>query len=155
GGRAGRGPEATRCRAGTSRALPPNRGDSDDILRRHRGRRARTAEADERPVAIMPDHPEGAALRPLVILPMYNECETIRPIVSAVLSQPGQFSVLVVDDNSPDGTGAVAEELKQEHAGRVDVLHRAGKLGLGTAYVAGFRWALARDFTHVLEMDAD
>jgi dolichol-phosphate mannosyltransferase len=102
----------------------------------------------------MPTRTEGAALRPLVILPMYNERENVRSIVSAVLQQ-GNFSALIVDDNSPDGTGEVAEELKREHPGRVDVLHRAGKLGLGTAYVAGFRWALARDFTHVHEMDAD
>jgi dolichol-phosphate mannosyltransferase len=102
----------------------------------------------------MPDRPEGAAVRPLVILPMYNERENVRPIVSAVLGQ-GNFSALIVDDNSPDGTGEVAEQLKREHPGRVDVLHRAGKLGLGTAYIAGFRWALARDFTHIFEMDAD
>ena len=93
-------------------------------------------------------------MRPLVVLPMYNERDNIRPIVSAVLGQ-GSFSVLIVDDNSPDGTGQVAEELKRENPERVDVLHRAGKLGLGTAYIAGFKWALARDFTHVHEMDAD
>jgi dolichol-phosphate mannosyltransferase len=93
-------------------------------------------------------------VRPLVILPMYNECENIRSIVSAVLAQ-GQFSILIVDDNSPDGTGEIAEELKREHPDRVDVLHRSGKLGLGTAYIAGFKWALARDYTHVQEMDAD
>jgi dolichol-phosphate mannosyltransferase len=93
-------------------------------------------------------------VRPLVIMPMYNERENIRSIVSAVLGQ-GQFSVLIVDDNSPDGTGEIAEELKREHPDRVDVLHRSGKLGLGTAYIAGFKWALARDYTHVQEMDAD
>src|SRR5438105_11212822 len=85
---------------------------------------------------------------------MYNERENVRSIVAAVLAQ-GPFSVLIVDDNSPDGTGEVAEELKREHPERVDVLHRAGKLGLGTAYIAGFKWALTRDFTHVHEMDAD
>ena len=93
-------------------------------------------------------------MRPLVILPMYNERENVRAIVSAVLQQ-GDFSVLIVDDNSPDGTGQIAQELAREHPGRVSVLHRAGKLGLGTAYIAGFRWALARDYTHVHEMDAD
>jgi dolichol-phosphate mannosyltransferase len=102
----------------------------------------------------MPARPEGAALRPLVVLPMYNERENVRQIVSAVLGQ-GAFSALIVDDGSPDGTGELAEELKREHPDRVDVLHRAGKLGLGTAYIAGFKWALARDFTHVFEMDAD
>jgi len=93
-------------------------------------------------------------LRPLVVLPMYNERENVRAIVSAVLEQ-GNFSALIVDDNSPDGTGEIAEELKRANPERVDVLHRAGKLGLGTAYIAGFRWALARDYTHVHEMDAD
>jgi dolichol-phosphate mannosyltransferase len=85
---------------------------------------------------------------------MYNERENVRQIVAAVLGQ-GDFSALIVDDESPDGTGELAEELKGEHPDRVDVLHRAGKLGLGTAYIAGFKWALARDFTHVFEMDAD
>jgi dolichol-phosphate mannosyltransferase len=93
-------------------------------------------------------------MRPLVVLPMYNERDNARPIVEAVLGQ-GDFHVLIVDDNSPDGTGQVAEELKREHAGRVDVLHRSGKLGLGTAYIAGFKHALARDYTHVCEMDSD
>ena len=90
----------------------------------------------------------------LVVLPTYNERDNIRPIVAAVLAQ-GDFSVLVVDDGSPDGTGQLAEALKREHPGRVDVLHREAKLGLGTAYIAGFRWALARGYSHVLEMDAD
>jgi dolichol-phosphate mannosyltransferase len=91
----------------------------------------------------------------LVVLPMYNERDNIRPIVAAVLAQGDQFNALVVDDNSPDGTGQIAEELKREHPDRVDVLHRAGKLGLGTAYIAGFKYALAREYTHVFEMDAD
>ena len=94
-------------------------------------------------------------MRPLVILPMYNERENARPIVEAVLAQGDHLNVLVVDDNSPDGTGDLAEELKRQHPERVDVLHRAGKLGLGTAYIAGFKHALARDYTHVCEMDAD
>jgi dolichol-phosphate mannosyltransferase len=85
---------------------------------------------------------------------MYNERENIRPIVAAVLAQ-GPFDVLIVDDNSPDGTGDIAEELKREHGDRIDVLHRAGKLGLGTAYVAGFKYALARSYSHVFEMDSD
>lgn len=91
----------------------------------------------------------------LVVLPMYNERDNIRPVVAAVLAQGEQFNALIVDDNSPDGTGQIADELKREHPGRVDVLHRAGKLGLGTAYIAGFTYALARDYSHVFEMDSD
>jgi dolichol-phosphate mannosyltransferase len=94
-------------------------------------------------------------LRVLVVLPTYNERENVAAVVSAVLAQGEPFNVLVVDDGSPDGTGDLAEALKREHPGRVDVLHRAGKQGLGTAYLAGFRYALARDYTHVQEMDCD
>lgn len=94
-------------------------------------------------------------MRVLVVLPTYNERENITPLVSAVLAQGPIFNVLVVDDGSPDGTGEIAEQLKREHAGRVDVLHRSGKQGLGTAYLAGFRYALERDFSHVQEMDCD
>jgi dolichol-phosphate mannosyltransferase len=98
---------------------------------------------------------QGALLRVLVVLPTYNERENIAAVVAAVLAQGEPFNVLVVDDGSPDGTGQIAEELKRQHPGRVDVLHRAGKQGLGTAYLAGFRYALARDYTHVQEMDCD
>lgn len=90
----------------------------------------------------------------LVIVPTYNECENLPPLVRDVLAQ-GDFSILVVDDNSPDGTGRIAEDLKVESGGRVDVLHRAGKLGLGTAYIAGFRYALAHGYDIIFEMDAD
>ena len=90
----------------------------------------------------------------LVVLPTYNEYENVVAIVEAVLAQGG-FNVLVVDDGSPDGTGDLAEKLKVDHPGRVDVLHRSGKLGLGTAYIAGFKYALAHDYTHIFEMDAD
>ncbi len=94
-------------------------------------------------------------MRVLVILPTYNERDNIAAVVPAVLGQGERFDVLVVDDGSPDGTGEVAEQLKARHAGRVDVLHRAGKMGLGTAYIEGFRYALARDYTHVQQMDCD
>ena len=100
-----------------------------------------------------PALPAGA--RGLVIIPTYNERENVERIVGDVLAQDERLHVLVVDDGSPDGTGQIADELAGQLDGRVHVLHRAGKLGLGTAYVAGFRWALARDYALVFEMDAD
>src|SRR5260370_380070 len=90
----------------------------------------------------------------LVILPTYNEASNLKLLVSSILHQ-GPFDVLIVDDNSPDGTGAVAETLAKRFAGRVHVLHRSGKLGLGTAYVEGFRYALAMGYQQVFTMDAD
>lgn len=92
--------------------------------------------------------------RALVIVPTYNEIENLGRIVPQVLEQDPRLEVLVVDDNSPDGTGAAADELARTNP-RVHVLHRAGKQGLGTAYLAGFRWALERDFEYIVEMDAD
>ena len=100
-----------------------------------------------------PALPPGA--RGVVIIPTYNERDNVRRIVAEVLAQDERLHVLVVDDGSPDGTGEIADELAAESAGRVHVVHRSGKLGLGTAYVAGFRWALARDYALVFEMDAD
>lgn len=91
----------------------------------------------------------------LVVLPTYNERDNIEPIVSAVLAQGPDFEVLVVDDNSPDGTGRIAERLAAEQPRRVHVIHRDGKRGLGTAYIAGFLWALARDYDFIFEMDCD
>jgi dolichol-phosphate mannosyltransferase len=93
--------------------------------------------------------------RGVVIIPTYNERENVRHIVTDVLAQSERLDVLVVDDGSPDGTGEIADALAVEYAPRVHVLHRAGKLGLGTAYVAGFRWALEREYGFVFEMDAD
>ncbi len=90
-----------------------------------------------------------------MIIPTYNERENVRRIVTDVLHQSERLDVLVVDDGSPDGTGDIADGLAVDYAPRVHVLHRAGKLGLGTAYVAGFRWALERDYALVFEMDAD
>jgi len=92
--------------------------------------------------------------RSLVILPTYNERENLERIVAAILDQGLEFEVLIVDDNSADGTGQIAERLSEREP-RVHVLHRPGKLGLGTAYIAGFEWALARDYGYVHEMDAD
>lgn len=94
------------------------------------------------------------AERALVIIPTYNEATNIAQIVPRVMEQDPRLEVLIVDDNSPDGTGAVADRLAAENQ-RVHVLHREGKQGLGTAYVAGFRWALERDYAYVFEMDAD
>ncbi len=90
----------------------------------------------------------------LVIIPTYNEAANLPWIVPQVLAQGPRIDVLVVDDNSPDGTGELADEIAAEND-RVHVLHRPGKRGLGTAYLAGFRWALERDYEYVFEMDAD
>ena len=92
--------------------------------------------------------------RALVIVPTYNEKENIERLTSAVLAQNPSIDVLVVDDGSPDGTGAMVDSIAAANP-RVHVIHRAGKLGLGTAYVAGFKWALARDYQFIFEMDAD
>ena len=90
----------------------------------------------------------------LVIVPTYNERENVARIIEAVLAQDPRLSVLIVDDGSPDGTGAIVDEIAARND-RVHALHRAKKMGLGTAYLAGFKWALARDYAYVFEMDAD
>lgn len=90
----------------------------------------------------------------LVIIPTYNERDILRSIVEAALAELDDAHVLIVDDNSPDGTGELADELVEQDD-RVSVLHRPDKLGLGTAYLAGFRYALERDYAAVFEMDAD
>jgi dolichol-phosphate mannosyltransferase len=90
-----------------------------------------------------------------VVLPTYNEAENVEPLVTAALAKlPPSARILIVDDNSPDGTGRIADRLAAEHDA-VSVLHRPGKEGLGPAYIAGFRRALAEGAGHVLEMDAD
>ena len=94
------------------------------------------------------------AERALVIIPTYNESENLPRIVPQVLAQDERLEVLVIDDGSPDGTGKLADELAASEP-RVQVLHREGKQGLGTAYLTGFRWALERDYEYVFEMDAD
>ena len=94
-------------------------------------------------------------MRSLVIIPTYNEKENLPRLVPAILGIEPDLDVLVVDDNSPDGTGEIAEALADEAEGRVHVLHRPGKLGLGTAYVAGFTYALAHGYDRIVEMDAD
>ena len=92
--------------------------------------------------------------RTLVVLPTFNERDNLVPIVDAVQHYLPGATVLIVDDNSPDGTGEIADALAAERVG-VCILHRAGKLGLGTAYVEAFRWALARDFDVLVQMDVD
>jgi dolichol-phosphate mannosyltransferase len=94
------------------------------------------------------------AERALVVIPTYNEAANLPNLVPQVLQQDPRLEVLVVDDASPDGTGRLADALAAQEP-RVHVLHRAGKLGLGTAYLTGFRWALERGYDFVFEMDAD
>ncbi len=92
---------------------------------------------------------------PLVIVPTYNEIENIELLIKAVLALPVSFDVLIVDDNSPDGTATTVKELTTTYSNRLFLEKRAGKLGLGTAYIHGFTWALKRDYQHIFEMDAD
>lgn len=90
----------------------------------------------------------------LIIIPTYNECENVRAITAAIFRRAPDVDLLFVDDNSPDGTGAIADELAAAD-GRVQVLHRTEKNGLGRAYIAGFKWALERQYEFIFEMDAD
>lgn len=94
------------------------------------------------------------AERALVIIPTYNETENISRLIQAVLAQDKRLEILVVDDGSPDGTGALVDSIAAENA-RVHILHRPKKMGLGTAYIAGFRWSLERRYDYTFEMDAD
>lgn len=91
----------------------------------------------------------------LVIIPTYNERENIETVTRAVMSLPQPFHILVVDDNSSDGTSDIVRRLMQEYPDRIHIEVRAGKLGLGTAYIHGFKWALQRDYQFIFEMDAD
>ena len=92
--------------------------------------------------------------RALVVIPTYNECDNLPRLIPQVLAQDARLEILIVDDGSPDGTGALADEMAAEDP-RIHVLHRSGKLGLGTAYIAGFRWGLEREYDALFEMDAD
>src|SRR5439155_6494630 len=96
----------------------------------------------------------GVPERALVVIPTYNEAANLPSLAPQVLAQDARLELLVVDDNSPDGTGRLADELAARER-RVHVLHRDGKRGLGTAYITGFRWALERGYDYVFEMDAD
>ena len=91
----------------------------------------------------------------LVIIPTYNEKENIADIIKVVFGLEKDFDILVVDDNSPDGTAGIVENLQKEYPGRLHLLNRPQKEGLGKAYIAGFKWALAHDYAYVFEMDAD
>ena len=93
-------------------------------------------------------------MKTLIIIPTYNELENLRPLLQEIFSYAPETDVLIVDDNSPDGTGKLADEIHNENP-QVHVLHRAGKLGLGTAYIAGFKYAVAHDYDAAFEMDAD
>ncbi len=97
----------------------------------------------------------GDNLKITIIVPTYNEAENLPKLISALFLLPIEVNVLVVDDNSPDGTGRIADELAQKHAGRVSVLHRAGKGGLSTAYLEGFNVLFPTNTTVIGQMDAD
>ncbi len=94
------------------------------------------------------------AAKPLIVLPTYNEMDNLPQIVPRILSVDPRLTILIVDDNSPDGTGKYADGLAANNS-RISVLHREKKQGLGMAYLAGFQWALERDYTCIFEMDAD
>ena len=94
-------------------------------------------------------------MKNLVIIPTYNEVENVEKIIRAVLALPEGFEILIIDDGSPDGTAGVVKGLQGEFASRLHIIERSGKLGLGTAYLTGFRWALEKDYDYVFEMDAD
>ena len=91
----------------------------------------------------------------LVIIPTYNEIENVEKIIRAVFDVPGEFNILIIDDGSPDGTAAAVKGLMSEFPERLFIIERSGKLGLGTAYLTGFRWALEQGYDYVFEMDAD
>ena len=91
----------------------------------------------------------------LVVVPTYNEIGNIERLLQNIFSLQRSFDVLIVDDNSPDGTAEVVKRLMEDYSERLFLLERKGKLGLGTAYIAGFKWALQRDYKYIFEMDAD
>jgi dolichol-phosphate mannosyltransferase len=91
----------------------------------------------------------------IVIIPTYNEKENVENIVRAVLSEPKNFHVLIIDDGSPDGTASIVKSLQKEFPEKLHIIEREGKLGLGTAYITGFKWALEHQYEYIFEMDAD
>ncbi|WP_075602032.1 polyprenol monophosphomannose synthase [Saccharicrinis aurantiacus] len=91
----------------------------------------------------------------LVIIPTYNEKENIEAIVKAVYSLPKEFHILVIEDGSPDGTADIVKRLQKEYEGKLHMVERKGKLGLGTAYLAGFKWGIDKKYDYIFEMDAD
>jgi dolichol-phosphate mannosyltransferase len=94
-------------------------------------------------------------VKKIVIIPTYNEKENITAIINAVIVLGNQYNVLVVDDGSPDGTANIVKELMQLHTDKIFIQERKGKLGLGTAYIHGFKWALENQYDYIFEMDAD
>ena len=94
-------------------------------------------------------------MRRLVIIPTYNEKENVAAMLDKVFSLPEAFDVLIIDDGSPDGTAAIVRARRQQYPGRLHLIERAGKLGLGTAYLAGFRWGLEQGYDFMCEMDCD
>jgi len=95
-------------------------------------------------------------VKKVVIIPTYNEKENAPLIIAAVMQLESDFHILIVDDGSPDGTAQIVKDLIQnEYAGRLHIIERSGKLGLGTAYITGFKWALAQGYDYIFEMDAD
>jgi len=91
----------------------------------------------------------------IVLIPTYNEKENIEKIIRKVISLDGAFNLLIIDDGSPDGTANIVKNLQKEFDGRIYIIERKGKLGLGTAYIAGFRWAVKEGYEYIFEMDAD
>ena len=91
----------------------------------------------------------------LVIIPTYNEIENAGNIIRTVLGMEGEYGILIIDDGSPDGTAGAVKELMKEFPERLFLIERSGKLGLGTAYITGFKWALERGYDYIFEMDAD
>ena len=94
-------------------------------------------------------------MKSVVIIPTYNEKENIAQIIEAVFALPQGFHVLVIDDGSPDGTAAIVKEMQKEHPERLHIIERSGKLGLGTAYITGFKWSVGKKYDYIFEMDAD
>ena len=91
----------------------------------------------------------------LVIIPTYNEKENVAAIIEAVFALDTRFDILIIDDNSPDGTALIVKGLMEKYSTRLHLIERQGKLGLGTAYIAGFKWAIEHGYEYVCEMDAD
>lgn len=91
----------------------------------------------------------------VVIIPTYNEKENIEKMIRKIFSLPKEFDILIIDDGSPDGTADIVKKLQGEYPGNLFLLQRQEKLGLGTAYIAGFRWSLEREYEYIFEMDAD
>ncbi|MBO5685361.1 MAG: polyprenol monophosphomannose synthase, partial [Alistipes sp.] len=94
-------------------------------------------------------------MRKLVIIPTYNERENIEAMIEKVMSLEGEFDLMVIDDGSPDGTAEVVESYRQAYSGRIHLIRRAGKQGLGTAYITGFEWGLKEGYDYLAEMDCD